>query len=552
MAVAVTATELGQEPIMGNTNTRTRTVARRVAAFLALLGALVLSSGVALMATATAATAGDHGGDDEKKVNVCHATDSDTSPFQYLNISKNAVKDNGHLAHRQTPNKIWKTDGTWNGAHHSAGDPKPDLIQDFDGNTYDGNVTEALCDKHGTVDPATASVQWTDPSCDNENTASYDTNGDHVTWSIVEGSAVPGGHIKLKASVVPGYELSGPGDHHKRYFEHTFADAADCTASDATAEVTWTEPSCQNENTAGFDPNGNFVSFKITDGEVGPGKTVEITATADKGHAFADDKTTKVFTHTFDEAEVCIQFDATASVEWVEPSCQNENTPNYLPTGEHVTWEITDGSLTPDGDVEVTAIADPLHAFDNEATKKVFTHHFDQAEICEIVNPPREVTPDEPTFVEPTCDTEPGVTLPQPKVVLDDRARQTAGPVVDTSDADGIHYEATGDLLPGGTVEVDATLVDPETTFFGEGAVTHWSHTFAVPEGCTVVSPPVVTPPTSTAGTHASVVTPTVVEAGLAGSVATDLRMEQGRALAYAGLVLLLAAGGLGLVRRRI
>ncbi len=116
--------------------------------------------------------------------------------------------------------------------------------------------------------------------------------------------------------------------------------------------------------------------------------------------------------------------------------------------------------------------------------------------------------------------------------------------MVGTSDADGIHYEATGDVVAGGTVEVDATLIDPETTFFGEGAVTHWSHTFAVPEGCTVVSPPVVEPP-STEGT--SVVTPTVVEAGLAGSVTDDIRAQQGLALVFAGMVLLLCAGGLGL-----
>jgi hypothetical protein len=79
-----------------------------------------------------------------------------------------------------------------------------------------------------------------------------------------------------------------------------------------------------------------------------------------------------------------------------------------------------------------------------------------------------------------------------------------------------------------------------------------------IPEGqtaeefCTdavVVSPPVVSPPKVNPPKkhHTTTVTPTVVHAGLAGATAQDMRSEQGLALMFAGMLMLVAAGGLGL-----
>jgi hypothetical protein len=515
---------------MGNTNTRTRTTARRIAAFLALLGALVLSSGVALMATATAADAS-------------HKPPPPPTLKDWVCKYVGTPGVNERLKHGND-GLVWVSTSATQGNYFDDGqnrsyvllknapqDPKPDASQ---------------CPQPSN-DWATADVQWIEPSCENGNQADYATSGDHVTWSVVSGSATPGSWITLKAKATSPYEFEH-GDEDTKLFSHKFDKAEVCR--DAAASVEVTQPTCDNQNTPGFEPSGSHVTWEVLEQDLTPGGHVTVKFTADAGHEFPDHEKTKTITKNFDDAEDCTQFDATASVEWVEPSCQNQNTPNYLPTGEHVTWEITDGSLTPDGDVEVTATADPGHAFDNEAATKVFTHHFDAAEICEIVNPPREVTPGEPTFVDPTCDTDPSMTLPQQEILAEAPARQVAGPVVGTSDADGIHYEATGDLVPGGTVEVDATLINPETTFFGEGATTHWSHTFVVPEGCTTVSPPTVTT-TATEGTTESVVTPTVVEAGLTGQTVEDLRAQQGLALVVAGMVLLVCAGGLGLVRPR-
>lgn len=241
--------------------------------------------------------------------------------------------------------------------------------------------------------------------------------------------------------------------------------------------------------------------------------------------------------------------DATASVDITNPSCDNENTPSYDVSATHATWEVVDSDVSPGGFVTVKFTATVGHAFADESTEKTITEDFGPAADCQV-DGPRQLTPQEPSFTDPTCTTDPSVTLPSAPVL----SRAAAGSLPDSVDVNGIRYTATGDLVAGGTVEVDATLLDPETTTFGE-AVHHWSHTFTTPTGCTQVSPPttttegqvvVSTPKTKTTKTK-STVTPTVVEAGLVGTSARDLRGEQGLALMVAGMVMLVAAGGLGL-----
>ena len=79
-------------------------------------------------------------------VNVCHATNSDTNPYVFITVDDDSTKFQGHLAHRNTPNKTWKSDGIFRGQPVKAGDPKPDLIGDYtDKNgvkhVYDGVIT---------------------------------------------------------------------------------------------------------------------------------------------------------------------------------------------------------------------------------------------------------------------------------------------------------------------------------------------------------------------------------------------------------------------------
>lgn len=450
-----------------------RTGARRIAAFLATLGVLVMSSGIALMVTATPASA-------TIKVKVCHANNSDdngNNPYNYLEVGAPAAFAAHGAIHRSGPGlKHWSSAGTWNGVWHDAGDPRPDYVAMH---PWNHQISESWCENAANA-PVTAEVDWTEPDCDNQNTAAWDGMGDHVT-------------------------------------------------------------------------------FALTDGNLAPGATVEVTATAADGYHFAGGVTTKKFDHTFDAAEDCTAYDASADVQFVDPECENENTPSYAPTGNNVTFEITDGEVAPGEWVEITATATEGHAFADESTTKVFTHTFDPEEICEIVLPPRELTPEAPTFVDPTCDADPSLALPEQGVEIPDdlvdSARAAVGPVIETADVDGIHYEASGSLVPGGTVEVVATLVDPETTVFAPEVTTAWSHTFAVPTGCTSVAPPIVDTPsvdTTTDTTSPTVVTPTVVNAGLASDVVQDARAQQGLALVLAGMVLLVCAGGLGLVRPRV
>lgn len=82
-----------------------------------------MAAGVGLMALPAVASGGA-----PEKVWVCHATSSDTRPYTIINVSTSSTQYEGHLAHRDHPNKTWKGDGTYGGVEHTAGQPKPDII----------------------------------------------------------------------------------------------------------------------------------------------------------------------------------------------------------------------------------------------------------------------------------------------------------------------------------------------------------------------------------------------------------------------------------------
>src|SRR4051794_10711439 len=200
-----------------------RTSARRAATFLAALGALVMSSGVALMVAATPADAAP--GHDP--VGICHATSSDNNPYVYITVDSDSKRYQAHLAHRNTPNKTWNKDTTWGGVLHNAGSAKPDLIQGLD-----GDITKALCESGGTIEnpPAVADVDFTNPTCAEPNSGTVDTTGALASFTIdplkdtysigdiVTVDAVPTGESSFE---------SGAQTH----WEHTFvASDAPCTS----------------------------------------------------------------------------------------------------------------------------------------------------------------------------------------------------------------------------------------------------------------------------------------------------------------------------------
>jgi hypothetical protein len=147
------------------------------------------------------ATANGHKGE-HVPVNVCHATNSDTNPYVFITVDDDSTKFQGHLAHRNEPNKTWKSDGTFNGVAHSAGDPKADLIQsytDSDGvfHELDGNITSDSCVNHDTPPPADTEVTpvvfgVTPAECDVDGSLVIPAQPEGVNVSPAPGTYGPG------------------------------------------------------------------------------------------------------------------------------------------------------------------------------------------------------------------------------------------------------------------------------------------------------------------------------------------------------------------------
>lgn len=198
---------------------------------LAGIGMLVMSSGLVLIVGASPAHA-------KTPVTICHATSSDTNPYVLIVVDDDSAAFQGHLAHRNDPNKKWKSAGEWNGDPHVKGDPKPDLIADYtDENdvlhTYDGTFSEGTCEAEVQEIETTASASFVDPTCENENTASYSTEGEHVTFELA-GTVAPGESVTVTATVEDGYTFAG--DVQSLEFAHTFGAAEDCTVTEPPVE----------------------------------------------------------------------------------------------------------------------------------------------------------------------------------------------------------------------------------------------------------------------------------------------------------------------------
>ena len=121
-----------------NSSAQARAWRRRTAAVFAAVGALVFSSGL-VMITAPAANAAS--------VGICHATGSDTNPYNFISVDNSSTGYQGHLDHADTPQFTWNKGAWWNGTWYPAGTSKPDLIS---GVTFNGAITSALCNLRGT------------------------------------------------------------------------------------------------------------------------------------------------------------------------------------------------------------------------------------------------------------------------------------------------------------------------------------------------------------------------------------------------------------------
>lgn len=197
---------------MGNKKATKRSTARRAATFLAVLGALVMSSGVALMVTSTPANA-----DPADKIVVCKYVSTPGGHLDHIVIvSANTLPDgfNGTFPFQWTDAQGQSEHGSI--AVRVAGDGEQ---------AKDVPLTDCP-QSQPDLDIATASVTFTDPTCDNGNVASYSTSGEHVTFD--HPTAAAGASITVTATADDNAEFDGGGT--SATFDHTFTAAESCTA----------------------------------------------------------------------------------------------------------------------------------------------------------------------------------------------------------------------------------------------------------------------------------------------------------------------------------
>jgi hypothetical protein len=193
---------------MGNKLKNKRSTARRAASFLAVLGVLVMSSGVALVATAGSANAAT-------KVTFCHSTGSEQNPWVELTTSVNAFYV-GHVLKQHTSD-IYPAVSFQKGGQTINVPAQGDL-----------SVLENDCGapaEPGDLEIA-VDIEFTDPSCTNNNTASYVVTGDNEDVVVEESAApAPGASITVTATPKEGFFFDGAENYSEM---HTFAAAAVC------------------------------------------------------------------------------------------------------------------------------------------------------------------------------------------------------------------------------------------------------------------------------------------------------------------------------------
>lgn len=197
---------------MGNKRASKRMTARRAATFLATLGVLVMSSGVALMVAATPANAAE-------KVTFCHSTGSEQNPWVELTTSVNAFYV-GHVLKQHTEDVYPAISFQKKGVtiNVPAQGDQEFLANHCDAPSEPGDV-EILVD-----------IEFVDPNCENANTASYSVEGDAADVDVIESAApAPGATITVTATPKDGFYFDGAESYSE---EHTFAAAEDCVIVD--------------------------------------------------------------------------------------------------------------------------------------------------------------------------------------------------------------------------------------------------------------------------------------------------------------------------------
>ncbi|GAB7005808.1 hypothetical protein JCM18899A_32810 [Nocardioides sp. AN3] len=393
-----------------------------------------------------------------------------------------------------------------------------------------------------------------------------DSAGDHVTFQVTSGTVAPGATVTITATAESGYTV--PGGRTTMTFTHTFCQVPSSDTTVLHAWVRFTEATAEHgPSWTGYvngqpDSAGDHVTFQVTSGAVAPGATVTITATADSGYTFPGGRTTMTFAHTFCQVP---SSDTTVLHAWVRfTEATAEHGPSWTgyvngqpdSAGDHVTFQVTSGTVAPGATVTITATAESGYTFPHGKTTMTFTHTFAQ------VSAGGGVTSLVATVVFTNGSHGHGAGW----TGYVNGVRDTAG--------DHVTFQVTsGSVAPGATVVVTATA---ETGYTLQGGVQSLTFTHTFPTASAGHTSTVGTTHTVSTGTGAGVsagtsagtaagvsagtassggptgvsaaesTVPTSINAGLAGEPGTSSMSQQlSRSLFAGGALLLLLSGWL-------
>jgi hypothetical protein len=163
--------------------------------------------GVMLATCVTAAQATQP--DPDHKVSICHRTASDTNPYVFITVDEASLP--AHLNNLPGhPAKEWKTDGTFRGVAHVAGDLKNDYVAetaadcvDFESSpTPTPTETVTPTPTETTPPPTSTPPPTTGPPSKHTHTPTWTP-----TWTPTNG-ATPGEHPLAQTGMTDGERLA--------------------------------------------------------------------------------------------------------------------------------------------------------------------------------------------------------------------------------------------------------------------------------------------------------------------------------------------------------
>jgi hypothetical protein len=224
-------------------------------------------------------------------------------------------------------------------------------------------------------------VSFTDPSCANQNAASYQVSGfDPATMSeTVVGTATPGTSILVSFAPLGHYTF---GDGAQTDWSHQFGQVQDCRALVSPVAPSLTEPACTGP---GSHSDG---SVTLADGPDGVSysydqATQTVTATTDGGHKFdaslptgwtrvSDTEATYYVAFT-DPGDCLVQ--VAPGVSFTDDTCVDLGGAAVSTDNADQVDYVTSGTVAPGGTVTVTASPKAGYVFADGATT-TWTHTF--------------------------------------------------------------------------------------------------------------------------------------------------------------------------------